>query len=69
MIELTTDPDIYNGFLNFDPLVNEIVVVTNDPAHVGLYDIEVRVYLKDYPDVEAFQTFCVEIDHCQVTDM
>lgn len=55
--------------MSFDPITNIITVMTNDDAHVGVYDIEARVYLEDYPMVEAFTTYQVEIKWCQVTDM
>ena len=55
--------------MSYDPAADILTVMTNNDAHVGEYDIEARVYLQDYPDVEKFVTFKVTILYCQVTDM
>ena len=36
---------------------------------MGVYDLKMRVYLLNYPDVELEKTFKVEIIWCQVTDL
>ena len=68
-IEMVGDPSAYNAFLSFDPLTNIITVLTNDPNDVGVHELFMRVYLEDYPGVEAIVPFTVTIDHCQVLDM
>ena len=69
VIELTSDPLVYQNFLSFDPLTGTISVATTDPNDVGTYTLEARIYLQDYPAVEAFTTFTVTIGHCMVTNM
>ena len=63
------DPSAYSSFLSFDPATNTITVVTNDPNDIGVHDLFMRVYLEDYPLVEAIVPFTVTIDYCQVLDM
>lgn len=62
------DPSAFSNFLGFDPSNNIITVMTTDPSTVGVHDLYMRVYLEDYPFIEAIQKFTVTIDHCQVQD-
>jgi len=65
-IEMVGDPSAYGDFLGYDPVSNIITVMTTEPKTVGVHDLFMRVYLEDYPDIEAIQKFTVTIDHCQV---
>ena len=68
-IEMVGDPSAYGSFLGFDPMTNIITVLSTDPNDVGVHNLFIRVYLENYPLVEAIVPFTVTIDHCQVLDM
>ena len=36
---------------------------------MGVYNLELRAYLVNYPAVELLKPFIVEIVYCQVTDL
>ena len=48
---------------------NQITLQTNNDDHVGRYVIEARIYLEEWPSIEARQTFMVEIEQCRVTEI
>ena len=50
--------------MGYDPSNNLVTVVSISEADVGVYPIEARVYLKDYPQIEMSTTFEVEIEFC-----
>ena len=68
-IEITNVLTDYQKILAFDQSTNEVTFGTNDDADRGVYTIEMRAYLVNYPNVESFKTFTVTIDYCQVTEM
>ena len=68
--EIATLPTTtYSAFLSFDDATNTYTFGTNDQADVGVYDLDMRAYLVNYPNVELVKTFRVEIIWCQVTDL
>lgn len=68
--EIKTLPTTYySNFLNLDPATNTLTYGTQSQADVGVYDLEIRAYLVDYPNVELVKPFRVEIIWCQVTDL
>ena len=69
IIEITTDPTVYTGFMTFDPVNNVIRVQTDDPNQVNTYTIDAKVSLFNYPGVFTTTTFIVEIINCIVIDM
>ena len=50
--------------MTFDTTTNLIIIEATHASQVGFYDIDARVYLEDYPDIEALTSFKVHIDHC-----
>ena len=69
IVELTTDPALYSSFLSFDQVNNVLTVQTDHDADIGVYPIEAKVSLVNYPLVSTNMQFTVEIIYCQVTDM
>lgn len=70
LFEITTQPvTTYSNFLGFEQLTSTFTYGTNQQADVGIYDLEMRVYLVSYPNVEVRKPFKVEIIWCQVTDL
>ena len=65
--EITTLP--YSNFLSFDPTTNTYTYGSNFQSDVGVYNLKMRAYLVNYPNVELFKPFKVEIVWCQVTDL
>lgn len=68
--EITNLPTtIYSNFLSFDQATNTFTYGTNLQSDVGVYNLELRAYLVNYPAVELLKPFTVEIIWCQVTDL
>lgn len=51
VIELTTDPLLYQSFLSLDPVAKTITVQTNDSADRGTHIIDAKISLVNYPGV------------------
>ena len=63
--QITTEPSsIYSNFLNLDSTFDTFTYGSNLQSDVGVYDLKMRVYLLNYPDVELEKTFKVEIIWC-----
>ena len=69
LIELTTSPTVYQGFLSFDPTSKMLILASNNPADAGLYTIGAKISLAKYPAILSTTTFKVQINYCAVTDM
>lgn len=52
-IEMVGDPSFFGGYLGFDPFSNIITVMTTDPSTVGMHDLQMKVYLENYPLIET----------------
>ena len=70
VFEITTQPSsIYSNFLSLDQSRSTLTYGTNQQSDAGIYELEMRVYLLDYPNVEIRKKFQVEIVVCQVIDL
>lgn len=67
--EIVTLASTYANVLSFDPATNTFTFGTNNQADVGVYNLEMRSYLVNYPTVELVQPFVLDINWCQVTDL
>ena len=68
--EITTTPiAYYSSYLSFDGTSETLRVQTDLFSDIGIYDIEMKVSLVDYPTVFSLATFQVIIGDCQVTDL
>ena len=56
-IEMVGDSSFYGGYLGFNELTNIITVMTTDITTVGMHDLQMRVYLENYPLVGTLQNF------------
>ena len=54
--------------MTFDGVSNLIAVQTNDATHVGVYPLEAKISLVNYPAVSILANFEVEISLCIVVD-
>lgn len=60
---------IYSNFLGYEPGFNTLTLGTNDDADVNVYELDLRAYLVNYPEVELIKRFRVEVFWCQVTGL
>lgn len=54
--------------MTFDDVSNVITVQTNDATQVGIYPLEAKISLVNYPAVFILAPFEVEISLCIVVD-
>ena len=59
------DADNYAGFLTLDPDTG-IVTIDAGPDDFGEYDIEVQIYLEEYPSQLVTQTITVNVKYCDI---
>lgn len=59
----------YSSYLSFDTFNETLRAQTDLFTDIGIYDLEMKVFLIDYPSVSSLATFQVIIGDCQVTDL
>ena len=47
----------------------DIFYITFSDSDVGVYDLEMKAFLVDYPAVQLIKSWTVEIVPCQITDL